>query len=222
MSSLAARLRQETTDLHRRAERAGVMREWMGGGFELAGYTLLLRNLFEVYRALESGPLVDGVTPALTPLRIPLIARVPSLAADLRVLHGPAWETELPFLPEGRRYVERVAQVAAGSPSRLAGHAYVRYMGDMSGGQVLARLVTRATDPGRSGGVAFYRFASVPDLSRFRDEFREALDGLPLDGRERDGVVGEAKQAFALNITLLEAVARQRPASDGQAPRPAG
>ena len=116
--SLAARLRRETSDAHRAAERSALVVEMMAGRLQRGRYVLLLRNLLPVYQLLESAD--DPVLP-----RFPLasIARSDALANDLTTLHGQAWADEVPLLPAGRAYRDRVAKLAGRAPLLLAAHA---------------------------------------------------------------------------------------------------
>ncbi len=217
---LAARLRQETTPLHRQAERAGVMRDILAGRVDRAAYLRLLRALVPVYRTLERGL---AVHPAFAPLPLAGLARAPALAADLTSLHGAGWERELAPVPAGEAYGEQIAAAAAGCPPLLAAHAYVRYLGDLFGGQALARVVARGLGLEGTEGVAFYRFPGVGDIGAARRAFRAALDTLPLSPSQADQVVHEARAAFEANIRVFEAVSPAPPSpSAGSAPPPAG
>jgi heme oxygenase len=83
----------------------------------------------------------------------------------------------------------------------------VRYLGDLSGGQVLARVLARSLGVG-SEALRFYAFPEIADAERFKAEYRRALDrsaALMLDPSE---VVEEAALAFQLDIELSEAVQR--------------
>jgi heme oxygenase (biliverdin-producing, ferredoxin) len=113
-----ARLRRETSDAHRAAERSALVVEMMAGRLQRGRYVILLRNLLPVYQLLESAE--DPVLP-----RFPLasIARSDALAHDLAALHGQAWADEVPLLRAGRAYRDRVAELASQAPLLLAAHA---------------------------------------------------------------------------------------------------
>mmetsp|Transcript_25325 Transcript_25325/g.37511 ORF Transcript_25325/g.37511 Transcript_25325/m.37511 type:complete len:89 (+) Transcript_25325:441-707(+) len=44
-------------------------------------------------------------------------------------------------------YIRRIEYIAEVEPLLLLSHAYTRYLGDLSGGKVLARVVKRALHP---------------------------------------------------------------------------
>jgi heme oxygenase len=100
----------------------------------------------------------------------------------------------------------------------LVAHAYVRYLGDLSGGQALRKVVGRGLGLSGSEGLSFYDFPGIADPDGFKSRFRESLDGMALAPELENRVVTEARDAFGLNVTLFEAVATQTPASGAPAP----
>jgi heme oxygenase len=200
---LAARLRQGTAALHREAEDTELMRALFAGRVDRTSYLRLLRGLYPVYRELE-----DALRrhPAACPLPLHLIARAPAIEADLATLHGPGWASRLPPVAEGEAYASRVRAVAESEPMLLAAHAYVRYLGDLSGGQMMGEVVARGLALPDAAGVAFYRFAALPGAAEGRRAFRAGLDALPGTEAETARLVEEARWAFTANLRLFAAV----------------
>jgi heme oxygenase len=203
-SGLAARLKAETRSLHTLAERSGVMADLMRGQLSLARYCALLRNLQAIYAALEAG-LDDH--PADTRLWRPELRRLPALEQDLDGLHAGDWRNVAPLVPAAQAYVERLRQLAAHEPGLLLAHAYLRYLGDLHGGQVLARLIRRqfglpADDSG--AGTAFYAFGDADRVEQLKHDFREGLDALALPPAAADAFVAEACAAFRLHQQLFD------------------
>ncbi|MBL8950686.1 MAG: biliverdin-producing heme oxygenase [Myxococcaceae bacterium] len=192
-----AAMRARTAELHRVAETTGVVRAVIGGDVTLPRYALYLRNLLPAYEAME-GALSGG-------LRRPEVFRSDALRGDLAHLSGADWEAALPLVPEATRYRECI-ELAASSGARLAAHAYTRYLGDLMGGQVLARRLGQRLGLGTEG-LAFYRF-SVSDLRAFAGEYRLAIDEAIVATGAVDDAVEEAAVAFELNIALSQAVER--------------
>jgi heme oxygenase (biliverdin-producing, ferredoxin) len=202
-SGLAAQLRHDTTDLHRQAERAGVMRDILAGRVDPGAYIRLLRALYPVYVVLEQ-ELVRH--PEVAPVPLAGLARAPALAADLAHLAGAGWERRVAPVPAGEAYAARIRSAAAHRPVLLAAHAYVRYLGDLSGGQTMGRLVARGLGLAGGAGVAFYRFGMIGDLAACKRAFRAGLDALPLTEGDAALLIAEARAAFAANIRIFEAV----------------
>jgi heme oxygenase len=201
---LSALLREGTRTQHVRAERSGFIAELLRGRGERAGYVLLLRNLLPAYRALELGLSRHAASPVFAGITWPALFRAEALARDLAALAGPGWPDAVALLPEGERYAARVREAGGGDGHRLLAHAYTRYLGDLSGGQLLGRLLGRSLGLGEEA-LSFYRFPAIDDADAFKQAFRRALDAAsPLV--DRAAVLEEANVAFELNIDLSEAV----------------
>ena len=205
--TLASQLKDATRELHQVAERAGGMSALLRGQVDRAQYCLLLRNFHVLYAALEAALDRHATLSLVAPVRMPVLYRTAALASDLRMLHGAGWN-ELPVAAAMRSYVGRVEEIARTQPPLLAAHAYVRYMGDLSGGQILRDVVRRALDLQDDAGTAFYTFAGGADGREIRERFRAALDALPLDDALAQEIVAEACDAFARHVVLFEELHR--------------
>lgn len=206
--SLSAALREQTRSLHADAERSGIMRHFLRGRIDRRAYVSMLAALHPIYDALEAGL---EAHPHL-PVRFPALYRTPSIAADLDVLHGPDWAGEVSIAPSARTLADRIAAVAEARPARLAAHAYVRYLGDLSGGTALGARVRRALGLGNGEGTAFYAFPP-PDAAAWKARFRTALDSMGGDTHTHARVVDEACAAFRLHITMFEEIGAAQDAS---------
>jgi heme oxygenase (biliverdin-producing, ferredoxin) len=204
---LAARLREATRLLHTEVERAGVMRQLLRGEIALSGYVALLRNLHPIYAELERGLARHGHEPALSGLVSAPMLRTEAIAADLDVLHAGDWAAGLPLAPAAADYARHLAQLADTAPVLLAAHAYVRYLGDLSGGQMLARVVGRRFGLQGPEGLCFYAFGSVDDVAVLAADFRAALDQMAPDEAAAQALVDEACSAFVRHRDLFEQLA---------------
>jgi len=206
---LADRLKHATQRLHRRAERTGFIHDLLTHRGTLAGYLLFLRNLLPAYEALEAGLEAQAAAGRpLAPLAQPGLYRGAALRADLDHLAGPGWPTQIPVLEAAEAYAGRVRLAGTqGAGAGLAGHAYVRYLGDLNGGQILARLLARdlaLPEP----GLTFYAFPAFPDPHAAAADFRTAIDGLAaVPGLDLAAIEAEAMASFEASIALSEAVA---------------
>lgn len=199
-------LREATRDLHTEAERTGFVREMLRGRVTREGYALFARNLLPAYEAMELAMERHAESTVLGPLAHPPVYRAPALQADLQGLAGPSWRQSLPVLPATRRYAERIAAVAAdGNGERLLAHAYVRYMGDLNGGQVLARLLAKNLGLD-AATLSFYDFPGISDIGAFKASYRQWIDAAGNEIEDPDGVIAEAEAAFRLNIALSDSV----------------
>jgi heme oxygenase len=208
-----------TKTLHVEAERSGIIRDLLRGQASREGYALLLRNLLPAYQAMEQGLERHLRSPGVGVLAQYRLDRAPAIESDLRALCGAGWSNDLPLLAAGDVYAQRVAKAAQDDGSRLIAHAYTRYLGDLSGGQILQRLLARS--PGlQAAELTFYDFPRFPDLDALKADYRKALDHAGVVAADRHAVVEEAAIAFSLNIDLscaVQVAALRRPAATSAA-----
>lgn len=202
-ASLADRLKAETRSLHLAAERSAFMAALMRGEVDRPAYCALLRNLAALYAALEPALARHAAHPLLAPVHAPALFRGAALARDLALLHGAAWADELPLLPATQAYVARLRELDAGEPGLLLAHAYVRYLGDLSGGQMLRRVVARNPALGGGQGVAFYDFGDPLATRALTASFRAGLSAIRPERAQADALVAEAQAAFVLHEHLF-------------------
>lgn len=212
--ALPATLRQATRELHTRAERSGLMAALLRGRISRAGYTALLANLQALYGALEAALEQARNDPLVAPLCRPAWFRSTALAQDLQRLRA---EAALPAavrapVPATVAYAQRL-QALPGSRCAftLAAHAWVRYGGDLNGGQVLARIVERAlaSDGLAPPPLAFYDFGPPADVLALRDELRVALGSLVLQPGQQQALVDEACWSFEQHTLMFEQLLQQ-------------
>ena len=84
----------------------------------------------------------------------------------------------------------------------LIAHHYTRYLGDLSGGQAIGRILDRTFELDGKG-IAFYDFPEIEKPKIYKDGYRARLDALGMSAEEQDRVVDEVKVAFRLNQALF-------------------
>jgi heme oxygenase (biliverdin-producing, ferredoxin) len=203
--SVVTALYLRTKKLHLDAERTGIIRDILRGEASRDGYILLLRNLLPAYRAIEQGMGQHRGSAGLGVLAGYKLDRAPAIESDLVELCGQGWGQDIPLLPAGEIYASRIATAAEGDGARLIAHAYTRYLGDLSGGQILQRLLTRSLEL-RPSELTFYDFPRFSNLAALKDGYRKALDQAGARAPDPDVVVEEGAIAFSLNIELSCAV----------------
>jgi heme oxygenase len=225
--SLSVALREGTRRVHEQAEGSRFVAALVSGALPLAGYIGLVAQNRAVYATLERH--ADGYRghPVAGQVIIDGLERSARLAADLAALLGADWQARAAELvvPATERYVSHLDVVLAVSPTAFVAHHYVRYLGDLAGGQILRRSIEATYTTAVESGTGFYRFEAVGRVKPFRDRYREILDGLPLDPAGRAAVVDEAVRAFALNTDVFADLAdvhcgpvADRPRTDASCP----
>lgn len=200
--SLSQAFKSGTAVAHQAAEDVHFVKNFIRGKIDRDLYADMVLGLFYVYDTMEV--LLDQHAPTnFQECHFPReLARTATLAEDLDFWHGSPMPTQPPS-PATKDYMERLESIAREKPLLLLSHAYTRYLGDLSGGKVLQRVARRAMNLG-DDGLAFYNFDKVPSAKRFKDEYRLALDHLPLSAQDVDDLVKEANVAFLLNMRLFE------------------
>ena len=204
---LAERLRAETRALHRQVEGSVFMAALVAGALDSYAYCLLLRNLEPIYAELELelevGLSRHAHNPYIRPVIHPPLFRQQALRRDLDTLYGQRWREEIELMPSCAAYVARLRRLHEFEPELLVAHAYVRYLGDLSGGQRLAEIVRRSlcipVDDRGSCGIDFFKFGEPDDVLKLSLAFRVGLDSLV-----GNGIPAEEKLAFEMHGRLFE------------------
>jgi len=203
MNSLAARLRAQTWPAHRQVEATPFVRTMLRGGLSLPAYCLLLASLHPIYAALEAGLQRHAGRPEVAAVYAAELLREPALAADLVHLHGADWPQALKAQPQALAYAAHLSALADASPALLVAHAYVRYLGDLSGGQALRRIVAGSLGLQGDQGTRFYDFGPSARAAALAGGLRAGLDRIDADEATRAAIVLEAEQAFARHERLF-------------------
>ncbi|CAN5757631.1 heme oxygenase (biliverdin-producing) [soil metagenome] len=207
--TLSARLRSETSALHRQVESSLFMQRFLGSQLNLRGYCLLMRNLEPVYLELEQALERHAGDGAIAPVYMPQLFRTVPIQHDLHALHGNTWPQDFEVLPSSQAYAARLRELSASSPALLPAHAYVRYLGDLSGGQMLRDIVVRSLQlPAQDAATSFYEFGPPTEVSRLAQALRAGLNLVARDEAHAKAVVDEAKWAFGMHGLLFNELAQ--------------
>jgi heme oxygenase len=202
-SNLAMKLREGTKKAHTMAENVGFVKCFLKGTVEKNSYRKLVANLYFVYSAMEEELASLQHHPVVGKICFPELNRKQSLERDLAFYYGANWREQVQPSAAAQTYVARIHEVANTQPELLVGHSYTRYLGDLSGGQILKGIAERAMNL-TDGGTAFYRFEAISDEKAYKVKYRQALDELPIDDAMAEQIVNEANDAFKLNMKLFQ------------------
>jgi heme oxygenase len=115
--------------------------------------------------------------------------------------------------------VRRIHEVAESDPLLLIAHAYTRYLGDLSGGQALQKIIRSALNLPDNQGTAMHEFEQLPtpeDKRAFKERYRDTLNSLPLDADTIQRIVAEANHAFHLNRDVVHGLEDEVKAAIGE------
>lgn len=195
--SLSQLLREGTVKEHREAETSRVVQSLFRGLVTRDVYGKLLECLYHLYNELERQIEIHRSTEYIDKFYFPELNRAESLYSDLIFFMGNSYNPGSP-LEKTAKYIDHIKYISGQDPLKLIAHAYVRYLGDLSGGQILGRVIRKTFALSSGSGDLFYTFP-IEDVDQFKNKYRAQLDALPLDKFRKEEILSEAKLAFQLN-----------------------
>ncbi|XP_018598532.1 heme oxygenase 2 [Scleropages formosus] len=222
---LSEMLAAGTKESHEKAENTKFVKDFLRGRIPRELFKLGAVALYFTYTAMEEEIERNRDHPQFAPLYFPAeLHRHEALARDLEYFYGGDWKSQISCSPATQRYVKRIHEVGQSDPVLLVAHTYTRYMGDLSGGQVLKKVAQRALKlPPTGEGLCFYEFEGIHSAKAFKQLYRSRMNELDLDELTKERVVAEANLAFTFNMevfTELEELGKTLPEDvvDGDVP----
>ncbi len=196
-------LRERTWASHSDSEGADFMADLMKGEGTREDYIALVVQHYYIYEALESAEKSFADDPVVQRFITPALTRMPALEIDLEHLLGADWRDKISPVPATTAYVKRIREVEAeGWGGGFIAHHYTRYLGDLSGGQHIAKLMARRFGF-QTNGIAFYIFDQIADPKQFKDTYRAELDAAGWTEEEANRVIDEVLVAYQFNTDLF-------------------
>ena len=180
---LAKDLKVGTKQSHSAAEHTKFVSSFLRGVVNKEKYGQLVANYYFIYHTIESEVRRLKEDPLIGSLDIEELYRHDALAKDCEYFFGADWRDNIYPSKACEQYINRIREVSHDEPELLIGHHYTRYLGDLSGGQILKNIAEKAlklTD----GGLDFYKF---PDIDS-----------------QVSAIVTEANYAFRLNMYMFD------------------
>ena len=173
-------LRELTQEKHTEAEQTAFAGLLLSGNITTEQYAKYLYQMLLIYNSLEMTAHKFGLLEELPDLR-----RAPQIYLDLIELVGKNYNCG--WVPEAVEYHKYLLSLANGANrDKVMAHVYVRHMGDLYGGQMIAGKVP--------GSHKFYEFKDPTGLKAL---IRERLD---------DSMGDEANVAFDHAIKIMRAL----------------
>jgi heme oxygenase len=163
-------LKDLTHEAHRNAETQPFVKILFSGKIDPKLYATYLKNQHPMYEVLEVCAMPLQLLHGLPDMR-----RAPAILEDFIELWGKDNTDQPKIAPATMKYVAYILSIKD-DPKKLMAHLYVRHMGDLAGGQMIAKRVP--------GAGKYYQFA---DPEALKIAIRERLD---------DSMADEAKVCF--------------------------
>jgi heme oxygenase len=202
--SLATQLREGTSKSHSMAENVSFVKSFLGGVLDKNSYKKLVSNLYFVYSTMEEEMEKHKENTLLKPIYFPELNRKENLEKDLKYYFGTDWKSSIAISDATQAYVDRIKTVSQQKPELLIAHAYTRYLGDLSGGQLLKKIAQRAMNLPDREGLYFYEFDAIQDEQEFKQKYKKALDSIPLDHSALNQIISEANVSFTMNMKMFQ------------------
>jgi heme oxygenase len=201
---LADHFKTATWDLHKEAETTGFINDLLRGRASRPNYVNFLHNLRLVYDAMESDTSWLKAYPELGDFISPALFRTAHLCRDISELQERT-KVKFHIFPETEDYVAHIKRASRLKPEAMLAHIYVRYLGDLNGGQVMKRLLIKSLNLPEDA-LTFYDFNQVENMKLFKQDFRHAINRIRLSAEKREIATQAAKRAFEFNISLSKSL----------------
>jgi len=167
-------LKELTYEHHKNAERQDFVKELMGG-ISNERYCDFLHNQHPQYNVLEQFARLHNLTDILI---------APKIHQDIIELEKDLENYKPTVYPVVKQYLDHLMSIRDDA-DKLMAHLYVRHMGDLSGGQMIAKRVP--------GSGTMYKFDE--DVDVLKDRIRTKLD---------DSMAEEARICFDFATQLFQ------------------
>ncbi len=206
VTPLSLSLREGTKDSHRLAEKTPFIRSFFAGTLSLDMYRDFLVQLHFIYDSLEKAQMMQHKNDMVSKIYFPSLFRSEAIRKDLNYyFNGDDWKFRSANAAT-RTYTTRIKTIAQEWPAGLVAHLYTRYLGDLSGGQALKRIISRSFNLLDGDGLSFYEFDQISDHSQFKNEYRLRLDSMQIGEEDTTKMVTEANYAFQLNSAVFSEI----------------
>ncbi|MBU37904.1 MAG: heme oxygenase [Euryarchaeota archaeon] len=203
--TLSTELKVGTKKSHNAAENTKFVSQFLKGVLNPEEYRKLITDFYYVYETMEER-IQESKDPLVQPLKQwnAKLFRTAFLNRDLRYYYGPMYRSMLIPSEACNTYCYRINEIAEKDPYLLIAHHYTRYIGDLSGGQILKGIAQKALNPPKGEGLHFYDFPMIDDAKAFKTDYRAVLDGLEVNEHQVNTLISEANYAFRLNMYMFD------------------
>lgn len=193
-------MREQTNELHQRIEHVQFTQKLFLGVLPKTLYARYLSGLLVIYMALESEliKLSANQYPALRGLR-------PFFRAQLI-------QKDLLYILDGREQLndgfsmwpQKIAEFSNFSLENVLALTYVRFLGDIGGGQILLKRIrpTLGVLNSRWDGVQMYRYDQ--SIDSLRKKFKAIFNDLSLTSAQKNNLLQATSAAFEVHIKWFE------------------
>lgn len=203
--SLSTELRHSTAKAHQSAEGASFIKSLLLGRCSENAYIHYLWALRKIYGTLERALTENKNDMYVSRVYLPELFRSDALNSDFQSWNPSAEVEATQLLNDAvQAYTGTIQNISETKPGLLVAHAYVRYLGDLAGGQTVGKQVARHFAGDKS--LEFYHY-DFEDIDAMKTLYRARLDEIgTLPGVNISEICTEAQSAFRLNENVFSAL----------------
>ncbi len=211
MGLFTNQLKEAGKELHEGVENTWLIQSIFDGSISEEAYQDYLQNLYEIYSQLEASVRLhsysddESIREIFQPLVIEELFRAGPIQNDLMKFG----ETCLETVKAAKDYKKRLVDLSITKPHCLVAHYYLRFLGDLFGGQILAGRLSDCFE----GKLDFYDFTelcqakNLAEPTQFAREFRDLLNNLPLNKQQQEDIFVEVSEGYRLHLRLFNELA---------------
>lgn len=202
--SLVEDMYKKTEQLHVQITQHHFVQSLLGDKLETKSYHQYLVDLRHVYQALEDELKAHSSSSELEKIYFPTLNRSLVIDQDLRSSSFKDLLTSVS--EESLKYADHLHHLGNTNPVLLSAHAYVRYLGDLSGGVIVKTHVKKKWPE----AINFYDFSKVleeskqDNITQFKDFYKLKLNSLCVKDSDYQQLIQEAIQAYKYAQNMLD------------------
>lgn len=193
---LSKRLYEETKSIHSQIESMPFILAFRNEALTKEAYIQHLMDLEVIYKALEEGMRQNLDNPCIKSLFDERLCREKKIQEDIQSFCIKNTQPS----KAAQEYAKHLNHLSVHSPSLLLSHAYIRYLGDLSGGRMMKKWVENMFP---EAGASFYDFDELlgdnaigAKFVEYKNEWKKHLDNCHFSEDEKKTLVREAQAGF--------------------------
>lgn len=199
--SFHGQIKASSDAAHAEAENAPFISSLMDGSLGQQSYRDYLAALLPIYQNMEALLQQRTGSELLGYFDHRALDRADLLAHDISVLSARLDSNLVgTSLASVRKYLERLTPDI--SDARLLAHHYIRYLGDLSGGQAIARLISRHYSIA-DDALTFYNFKNIGDAVFYKKRYRDLLNLVPFTADEKSEFLDEVSYLYRFSTEIF-------------------
>lgn len=196
---ITEQIKARTAESHKAAERTDFMKNLFSGDLPIESYIKYLSVLMYIYDTLEAtikDNLDDDLVASIFDEKL---ERSWQISSDLGNL-----DKVVAFNGKLTDYInEYMIMIGEASPVELVAHHYIRYLGDLSGGQMLKGMLKQ--NYGLSDNqLSFYEFDL--DAKTYREAYKEKLNSLIKKEADVNLFIDTVNKIYGVTTKILNSI----------------